>query len=114
MVKKKILLTGATGMLGRHILDVLTGLPQLEVYAIGRSDLYNYKNFIVCDIAQLDTFEAILNDLKPNYVIHCAANVNVNLCEVDRENTHALHVGSSAVIASRKFIDKSIYISTDS
>lgn len=114
MVRQKVLLTGATGMLGKCIFEVLKGLSQFEVYPIARFNASNIENFIACDITDLDNFKSILHKLKPTYVIHCAANVNVNLCETDQDNSYALHVGVAAVIAAQSFIKKTIFISTDS
>jgi len=114
MSKQKILLTGAAGMLGSHLLKRVCAMERFEVFTIGRSSTSNGRNFISCDLTCLEQFDSIIEQLRPNYVIHCAANVNVNACEKDQENTYKLHVGTSSIIASKPFIAKQIYISTDS
>src|SRR5260221_5681225 len=114
MSKRKLLLTGATGMLGKHIFSLVSGLPQFEVYPVGKSSPGKFKNFVVSDITDLVHFESIVDSLKPEYVIHCAANVNVNACQQDQERTYNLHVGTSSILASKSFISKNIYVSTDS
>lgn len=114
MTVKKILLTGATGMLGKHIFTLLEGNAEIDLYAVGRSAQPQIKNYINADISNIAQLHAVLDDLKPECVIHCAAETNVNLCETDKERVYSLHVLSSEAIASKTYISKSIYVSTDS
>jgi dTDP-4-dehydrorhamnose reductase len=114
VVKPKMLITGSTGMLGSHIFRFVTNLAGYEIHAIGRSNPQNIKNFIACDLTNLSQFEITVDHLRPDFVIHCAANVNVNACENDRDRTYDLHVGTSAILASKPFIRQTILVSTDS
>ena len=114
VAKPKILVTGSTGMLGSHIFRLASELVDYEIHAIGRSNLLNTKNFITCDLTNLSQFEITIDRLRPDFVIHCAANVNVNACETDRPRTYDLHVGTSAILASRQFVRQTIFVSTDS
>jgi len=112
--KPKILVTGSTGMLGSHIFRFASHLAEYEIHEMGRSNLQNTKNFIACDLTNLSQFEITIDRLRPDFVIHCAANVNVNACETDRPRTYDLHVGTSAILASRQYVRQTIFISTDS
>ena len=70
---------------------------------------------IKLDILDRGEVEKALDDIKPNVVVHCAANRFPDLCTADPEAARALNVGSSralaeATIARGIFL---IYISTD-
>lgn len=114
VAKPKLLITGSSGMLGSHIFRFASNLGGYEIHAIGRSNLQNVKNFISCDLTNLSQFKITIDRLKPDFVIHCAANVNVNACETDHTRTYDLHVGTSAILATNQFISQTIFISTDS
>jgi dTDP-4-dehydrorhamnose reductase len=114
VAKPKILVTGSTGMLGSHVFKFASDLADYEIHAIGRSNLQNLKNFIACDLTNLSQFESTIDRLRPDFVIHCAANVNVNGCETDRSRTYDLHVGTSSILASSQFVRQVIFVSTDS
>src|SRR5690606_3456928 len=114
MRKKKVLLTGASGMLGHHMCNAFAHLPDVDLITVSRSNMLGVKNHIICDIANLKNFDDLLCELKPDHVFHCAANTNVDLCEKRKDYTFSLHVGTAELIASKTFIKHSWYISTDS
>ncbi len=101
-------------MLGSHIFKFASDLADYEIHAMGRSNLQNTKNFIACDLTNLSQFEIAIDRLRPDFVIHCAANVNVNACETDRSRTYDLHAGTSSILASSQFVRQVIFVSTDS
>jgi dTDP-4-dehydrorhamnose reductase len=112
MQPSKVLITGATGMLGSRIFRLLQTNSFYQVFSIGRSNIYS--NHIACDIADISAFANAVNKISPDYIIHCAANVNIENCEQEKDYAYKLHVLTSRVIASRKDLKKSIFISTDS
>ena len=108
--------TGANGMLGTALVSRLS--KTYEVFATSRSkglegERIKWDCFDLTNITLLNKW---LNKVKPNIVIHCAAIVNVDLCEDNIDLTTRLHVKTTEVIAN--FLNSSdgrlIYISTDS
>jgi GDP-L-fucose synthase len=64
---KKILITGATGFLGRHIVPALKkAFPEAELAGVGRKDY---------DLLVPGRAEAMLAEAKPDAVVHLAARV---------------------------------------
>lgn len=112
-MKKRILITGATGMLGA----TLTQLFQKDytIFATGSSDSnFDFiKNFMAFDLAS-ESYSKLIDWSKPDVIIHCAALTNGNYCE--QHPDEAFNING---ISLSKFADAVsdtthiIYISTD-
>lgn len=113
MRKAKVLITGASGMLGSRIFKLLKSNTNYQVVGIGRAS-DGQEGHIACDITDIPAFIKVMKELSPDYVVHCAANVNLESCEKEKEYTYKLHVVTSRVIAAMESVKKSIFISTDS
>ena len=75
MPKKTILITGATGFIGKYFAEKFADLGY-QVLACGRKTVFTFKNpkikYLCWDIAT-----GIYKDkLEVDYVIHCASNVS--------------------------------------
>ncbi len=69
---KKVLVTGANGFVGRHLVDALK--HDFEVYALDKTESASKDNrLIVCDITQPTSIENALKGLELDFVVHCAA-----------------------------------------
>lgn len=91
MSKKKLLLTGASGFLGYHLLRVA---GDWEVYGIAFSKPVQYANSItlVSDLTNYIELGNLFDDISPDAVIHTAAVSNANFCEQNKEWSYALNV----------------------
>lgn len=102
---KKVLITGANGMLGQDLSPILED----EGFEVIETDIDTL------DITDIKNVEDVLNNNKPDYVIHCAAYTNVDKAEEDRENAYKINsLGSENIAKICKKLDITlIYISTD-
>lgn len=117
-MSKKILVTGASGLLGHKIVSELLskGFHVIAVYnktniPIVHSNLRKIK----LDISNTLSLEDFILKVKPEIIIHAAAYTNVDGCEVNKEYAWKVNVNATRSIVRAAKITKSylIYISTD-
>ncbi|KAI1821558.1 hypothetical protein F4861DRAFT_532862 [Xylaria intraflava] len=113
MSSKTALVTGATGLLGRQVLKAFERAGW-NVKGTGHSRA-DGSTVLKVDLAKPDEVEVALDTIKPNVVVHCAANRFPDKCDRDPEGTRALNVTATESLASfcaaRDIL--LIYISTD-
>lgn len=109
----KILITGANGQLGSEICRVSTH----ENYGayLGNYEDIEGTQFTKLDITDRDKFLEIAKKIRPDWIIHCAAMTNVDLCEVQRDAALAVNVDGTrnAIDASKAVGTDILYVSTD-
>jgi dTDP-4-dehydrorhamnose reductase len=103
-MSKKILLTGAGGMLAEDTVTVLQ--PCFEVIPRREKEL---------DICNSEAVHAAMCSLKPDVVVNCAAYTLVDACETEREKAFAVNaVGvKNLALACRQAGSLLVHISTD-
>lgn len=116
---KRILITGANGLLGQKLVGLLTQQPDIELIATARgdnrlpfSDGYTYRSMDITDRQQV---LSVITDVRPNVVIHGAAMTDVDKCEVQKDdcwaqNVHAVEYIIEACRATSAFL---LHVSTD-
>lgn len=111
---KKILVTGASGLLGLNFSLLFYRKYQI----VGISNRTKLKNVpfdvIYCDLLKEDP-GALLDQYKPEVVLHCAAMANIDQCEKnpeDAERINSIYPGRLAKEAGDRNM-KFIHISTD-
>ena len=81
-MKKKVLVTGASGFVGRHCLEVLEA-RDYEIHAISRQNIKNSNtnriNWYNVDLFDEAGIEDIFKAIKPNYFIHLAWKMETGL-----------------------------------
>ena len=108
----KILITGASGFLGTKLFDILSRNHEIAgTYFTKKKN--NLHAFL--DITSEIGVEKFISQVNPDAVIHTAALVNVDFCEVERDKAYKINVlGTQNVIkASKRINAKLIYISSD-
>lgn len=100
----RILVTGASGMLGHALIPVLE--KDHEVFGLTRTD---------CDLCDENTVRKIFLRQKPDTVVHLAAFTNVDGCELDPEKAKAWNEFATLNVAkAARDIDAALlYTSTD-
>ncbi len=122
----KVLITGASGQLGREVMKKLTqkGFEAVGTYFTGASavitpgrSVSDMPRSYVMDITDCDVVFSLFRQVMPDAVIHCAAWTDVDAAEAV-ENKAAVHrvnaEGTENVAKAAKSIGaKLVYISTD-
>jgi len=121
----KIFVTGVGGQLGH---DVMNELAARDIEAVGSDIAPIYSGiqdgsavtkapYVQMDITDETAVQVIMNDVKPDAVIHCAAWTAVDLAEDEdkQEKVRKINADGTANIAKAcKVLDaKMMYISTD-
>jgi dTDP-4-dehydrorhamnose reductase len=110
---KRVLVTGASGMLGKRVYGRLSKIKGIKVFGTGRNeiDVLNYRQANLLNAEDLNT---VLGWSKPQVIVHCAALVNLDFCEKNPMIAENLHINVSRRLARSSGLEKFIYISTDS
>jgi nucleoside-diphosphate-sugar epimerase len=66
----KILVTGNSGLLGYHLLPLLS---EHEVFGVARTNRHNHENVFCADLANTELVDLVFDNFKPDVVIHLAA-----------------------------------------
>jgi dTDP-4-dehydrorhamnose reductase len=106
MVKQKILVTGASGQLGKEIQQLSSSFPEYEFIFLSKEDF------------PVNDFAAITNSFKtyrPNYCINCAAYTAVDKAESEKESAFRINGDAAGVLAAacKEYDCRFIHISTD-
>ncbi len=101
----KILITGANGLLGQKLVKLILDKNQDELVATARganrlpydASLYTY---ISLDITDQSSVAEVIEQARPDVVIHTAAMTNVDQCETEREACLELNVNATQYLIS--------------
>ncbi len=114
----RILLTGANGLFGQHVLSHLLTQSGYEVFATGKGQNRNPAgdySYFSCELTNQHEVKNLIESARPDYLIHAAAKTQVDDCEVNRGSCW-----ESNVLATGYLLDEMAkggghvqYISTD-
>ena len=87
MKKKRILVTGSSGMLGIDLTSFLKESYEVVCTDIAKKDnpYYEVKNFMMSDITDSQAAIEIVKRSKADVIVHTAAWTDVDGCELDKE-----------------------------
>lgn len=117
LLRKKVLITGANGLLGQAL--VKTFLADYDVLALARDsasklpfDGFLYK---AGDLADRAGLRDCVTEFVPNYIVNAAAYTNVDGSETEREACWRANVTGveNLVYAAQKVDARLIHVSTD-
>lgn len=124
-INMKILVTGVCGQLGHDVVNNAT-VRGYEVYGSDIQSVYSgvadgsaatSVPYVQLDITDRDAVMAVIEEIRPDAIIHCAAWTAVDAAE-DDENKEKVdqinHLGTQYIAEAAKSIDcKMLYLSTD-
>jgi len=122
MIKDKIVcVTGAAGSIGSEVCKQLKEKNTVIALDINETELFylgkelNIKT-VLADITDKKRIEDVLDDYKPEIIIHCAAKKHVSVCEMNiyeaiRNNVNGTEIVAKAAI--KYGVKKFIFLSTD-
>lgn len=101
---RKILVTGANGLLGQKLVYRLRWMNNVECIALGRGENrlndkrgFEYRNV---DISDHNSVKEVIKKERPTHIIHGAAMTNVDACETDQASCKAANVDAVENIAA--------------
>lgn len=112
----KVLVTGANGLIGRKTIQALVRTKAHHIFATSqkRVNLGPDVEFFTVNLIYSDT-NKLVDTIKPDVIIHCAALASPDACEVDRYSCSKLNVEVTSRLASacRDYGSHLVFLSTD-
>lgn len=114
----KVLVTGAGGLLGSKLVDLLVRQADVELIATARSPISNLSPkavFQSLDISVKENVNRVLETVRPDVVINTAAMTQVDDCELNHEKCWEQNVIAveHLVEGCKKFKVHLVHVSTD-
>src|SRR5690349_10740511 len=121
--RETILLTGSHGFLGQHVLQTFLDETNCDLVVTARSEKLQFDDvaedpratYHQLDITDRLAIKEVIGSFKPDVIVHCAALVDVDRCETERELAWKTNVRSVEYLleAARKTDARIVHISSD-
>ena len=112
---RKVLVTGASGLLGGNFLQILKG--DWQVTGLYCHHKVNMPGVLMqqLDLLDQDAVRDLVGSFRPDLIIHCAALTDVDYCEKYPGKARQVNVDMSAALATlaQKYNSRLVHISTD-
>lgn len=116
----KILITGANGLLGQHLLKLLLDTTAHDIIATGKGEPRyviqdSRLHYYALDITDGMAVDLLFEKLQPDVIIHCAALTQADECELNPIKAWEINVTATRFIVdtAKKINAFLIFISTD-
>ena len=110
----KILITGASGLLGSKVVEIISN-NSYEVFPCYYSHPIHINNAIKLNLIDKDSLMKVMEKVRPDVIIHSAALTDVDLCEKEKELALKINSNSTELISNyaKKLNAYLIYVSSD-
>lgn len=114
-MKKKLLITGISGLLGNNLAYVLRERYDIAGWYNSHKALLPGVNSFKVDITDSRLIKEFISDYKPDIILHCASLTNIDYCQKNKGETRKVNVEGTQNIVSAcaNQNTKLVYISTD-
>jgi len=114
-MKKRVLITGSSGMLGIDLWQELSADHSVYGTDLIERKACDIAHFNRCDITDRERLIDVVSEIGPEVVIHTAAWTDVDGCELDKDRAYKINSQGtdSVAVACKKTGSILIYISTD-
>ncbi|NQU17553.1 MAG: NAD(P)-dependent oxidoreductase [Candidatus Saganbacteria bacterium] len=113
----KILITGASGLLGKALIEQSGKNDQIIATYLGNFDIpsTSHIKYVVSDVMDIASYTRLFQEFKLDVVIHAASIGSPDFAEKNREKTWEINVGGTKNICQlcEKFGVKLIHISSN-
>jgi dTDP-4-dehydrorhamnose reductase len=117
IIKKRILLFGANGMLGQRLVEFYSRQAGIQLLScsVEEEPVFDGAEYRQIDMTKREEVKDLVYDFYPDVIINAAAYTNVDLSETEREQAWKTNVKGVEYIAevSRVIDTHIIHISTD-
>lgn len=117
LIKKRILITGANGMLGQSLCRFYSKQKNIQLLACSLDENPHYEgiDYKKFNLTKREDVKKVVLDFYPDYIINASAYTNVDKSETEREEAWKVNVkGVEYLSETARILDaRIIHISTD-
>ncbi|MCE3007122.1 MAG: sugar nucleotide-binding protein [Bacteroidetes bacterium] len=117
-MERRVLITGANGLLGQKLVAKLQGRTGLSLLATGEDESHKLQGdyaYAQMDLNNAVQMSQVVRDFGPTELINCAAITNVDACEKEQQLCHRVNAQAVEELAQLclELDARLIHISTD-
>lgn len=117
LIKKRILVVGANGMLGQRIISFFSCNNNIQLLgcSIEPKPVFNNADYVYCDLTVREEIKSVVYNFYPDFIVNAAAFTDVDKSETYREQAWKLNVKGVEYLAEtcRVLDSHLIHISSD-
>ena len=102
MLFKRVLITGANGLVGQELVQLMSRHPEYDVLATARDAAPRYGHascgYTPLDVTNPTDVRNLFQDFTTEVVLHCAAMTQVDQCEAERDARHEGEGGTGSIV----------------
>jgi len=100
MTLPRLLVTGASGLLGANIVLQALGRCDVVAHGFGPALVPQGFTYLESDLLAAGEVTRLMQDVRPDWVVHCAAMTDVDRCEENPELAERVNAGMAREVAT--------------